>query len=67
MSDLHDHDERPSQYRAECPACGSDADGGRRMHSHLRERHLRESELDEWDSDETYVQCNVCGHIKQFH
>lgn len=67
MSELHDHSERPSQYRAACPECGKDVDSGLRMHSHLRDKHLRASDLDDWDDDATYVQCNVCGNIKEFN
>ena len=66
MSDLHADNERPDQYRAACHECGTKTADRKRMHSHLRDKHLRQSDLDDWDDDETYIQCNVCGTIRTF-
>lgn len=63
MSELHDDGERPQQYRAKCDNCGSPQSENLRMHSHLRRRHLQQTNV-EWDSDETQIQCNVCGTIR---
>lgn len=64
MSEVHEPNERPRQYRVRCDECGTKRSDYIRMHSHLRKKHVEAIGGVEWDEDETQVQCNSCGNVR---
>lgn len=64
MSEVHELNERPRQYRVRCEECGTKQSDYIRMHSHLKRKHVEDIPGVDWNGDETQVQCNNCGNVR---